>query len=52
MVKYALFARLEAKPGKEDEVASFLQAGLQLANQEERTPLWFALRLGPRTFGI
>jgi quinol monooxygenase YgiN len=47
-----LFVRLEAKPGKEDEVAAFLQQGLQLANQEATTPLWFALRLGPTTFAI
>jgi quinol monooxygenase YgiN len=52
MVKYALFARLEAKPGKEDEVAKFLEAGLGLAQQESFTPVWFALRLGPTTFGI
>jgi quinol monooxygenase YgiN len=26
--------------------------GLQLANQEASTPLWFALRLGPKTFAI
>jgi len=48
----ALFARLEAKPGKEKEVASFLMQGLQLANQETTTPVWFALKLGPTTFGI
>lgn len=48
----ALFARLEAKPGKEQEVAAFLEQGLQLANQETTTPVWFALRLGPTTFGI
>jgi quinol monooxygenase YgiN len=52
MLTLSLFARLEAKPGKEQEVASFLQQGLQLANQETTTPVWFALRLGPTTFGI
>ena len=26
--------------------------GLQLANQEATTPLWFALRLGPSTFAV
>jgi len=52
MIKYALFARLEAKPGKEDEVAAFLQAGLRMAQEEETTPIWFALRLSPSTFGI
>jgi quinol monooxygenase YgiN len=47
-----LFVRLEAKPGKEDEVAAFLRQGLQLAQEETTTPLWFALRLGPSTFAI
>jgi quinol monooxygenase YgiN len=52
MLKHGLFARLEAKPGKEDAVAAFLMQGLQLANQETTTPVWFALRLGPTTFAI
>ena len=52
MLKLGLFARLEAKPGKEEAVAAFLMQGLQLANQETTTPVWFALRLGPTTFAI
>jgi quinol monooxygenase YgiN len=52
MIKHALFVRLEARVGKETEVAQFLQAGLALAQQEGTTPVWFALRLGPSTFGI
>jgi quinol monooxygenase YgiN len=52
MCKLALFARLEAKAGKEKEVAKFLEAGLAMANEEATTPVWFALRLGPTTFGI
>jgi quinol monooxygenase YgiN len=52
MFKAALLVRLEAKPGKEKEVMDFLEAGLALANQEATTPLWFALRLGPTTFGV
>jgi quinol monooxygenase YgiN len=52
MLTLSLFARLEAKPGKEEEVAAFLKQGLQMANQETTTPLWFALRLGPSTFAI
>src|SRR5262245_18742196 len=51
-MKLALFARLEAKPGKENEVVEFLRQGLALANHEATTLLWFALRLGPTTFGI
>ena len=52
MLKHSLFVRLEAKPGKEEEVAAFLMQGLQLAVQETTTPLWFALRFGPTTFAI
>jgi quinol monooxygenase YgiN len=52
MYTLALFARLEAKAGKEREVAKFLETGLALANQETTTPIWFALRLGPTTFGV
>ena len=52
MIKQALFVRLEAKPGKEAELAQFLQAGLGMARQEATTPVWFALQIGPSTFGI
>ena len=52
MVKYALFVRLEAKPGKESDVAKFLQTGLELSMRESGTPVWFALRLSPTTFAI
>jgi len=48
----SLFVRLEAKPGKEVEVAAFLRQGLELARQEATTQVWFALRLGPTTFGV
>ena len=51
-MKLALFARLEAKPGEEKEVADLLRQGLVLANQEATTLMWFALRLGPTTFAI
>lgn len=52
MVRVALLVRLQAKPGKEAEVARFLESALVLANQEATTPIWFGLRLGPATFGI
>src|SRR5215467_7879046 len=52
MVRVALLVRLRAKPGKEQDVAKFLESGLTLANQEATTPVWFALRLSPATFGI
>lgn len=52
MVTVALFVRLEAKPGKEAEVESFLRGGLPLVQEEPATTAWFGIRLGPSTFGI
>jgi len=52
MLSLGLFVRIEAKPGKAKEVAAFLKQGLQMAHEEATTPLWFALRLGPSTFGV
>src|SRR5262245_45186169 len=50
MPALSLFVRLEAKPGKEAEVAAFLDQGLELARREATTLVW--LRLGPSTFGV
>lgn len=44
MEKLALLARLEAKPGKEKEVAEFLKSALPLAEAEPGTIRWYALR--------
>jgi quinol monooxygenase YgiN len=52
MVKVGLFVRLEAKSGKEAEVESFLRGGLSIVEAEPATIAWFAIRLGPTTFGI
>jgi quinol monooxygenase YgiN len=52
MISVGLFVRLEAKPGKEEDLAAFLMQGLDLANRETTTPLWFAFRLGDRSSGI
>jgi quinol monooxygenase YgiN len=52
MVTVALFVRLEAKPGKETEVESFLKSGLALVQEEPDTTTWYAIRMGPSTFGI
>lgn len=52
MEKVALLARLEARPGKEQELAEFIKSALPLALAETNTIHWFALQLGPSTFGI
>lgn len=52
MVKLGLYVRLEAKPGKEKEVEAFLQQGGSMVVDEPQTMAWFAIRMGPSTFGI
>lgn len=52
MVHVGLLVRLEAKPGKEEEVESFLRSGLAIVQEEPATTAWFAFQLGPTTFGI
>ncbi len=52
MVKTALYVRLDAKPGKESEVEAFLKGGLAIVQEEPATTAWFAIRMGPSTFGI
>ncbi len=52
MVAVALLVRLEAKPGKETDVESFLRGGLSIVEEEPATTAWFAIRMGPSTFGI
>ena len=52
MVKVALFVRLEAKPGKEQALEDFLKSALPLAQAKPATITWYAIKLGPSTFGI
>jgi quinol monooxygenase YgiN len=52
MTQHALYVQLEAKPGKEQEVANFLSSARSMVNDEPETTAWFAIRTGPRTFGI
>ena len=51
-VNVGLLVTLEAKPGKEDEVAAFLNGGLALVEQEPGTVTWYAFRQDQSTFGI
>src|SRR4051812_32107794 len=50
--RVALLIRLEAKPGKEADVASFLEGAVPLVQEEPGTTSWFAIRTGPSTYGI
>lgn len=52
MTTKALWVSLEAKPGKETEVAEFLASAVPLVQAETGTTAWFAVRMGPASFGI
>jgi len=52
MDRLALFAMLQARPGKEAAVEEFLKSAQPLAAQESGTTSWYAIKLGPAKFGI
>ena len=47
-----LLALLEAKPGKGEELAAFLQAGREIAAAEEGTLTWYAFKISDTQYGI
>ena len=52
MIDRALFVRIEAKEGKENEVEDFLRSALDDVMEEEGTIDWYAIKFGPRDFAI
>ena len=52
MTKFALYVPLEARPGKEKEVADFLRSAVPLVNAEPGTISWYAIQEGPSSFAI
>ncbi|MGC1904421.1 MAG: antibiotic biosynthesis monooxygenase [Candidatus Acidiferrum sp.] len=52
MDRLAIWAMLEAKPGKEREVEEFLKSAQPLAEREAGTTSWYALKIGPSQYGI
>uniref|UniRef100_UPI00068A4F75 putative quinol monooxygenase n=1 Tax=Paracoccus sphaerophysae TaxID=690417 RepID=UPI00068A4F75 len=51
-VSKALLVRLEALPGREDDVRGFLNQGLSIVEGEPKTVRWFGIQFGPSSFGI
>jgi quinol monooxygenase YgiN len=51
-VRLGILALLEAKPGKGDELAAFLEAGRALALAEEGTVTWYAFKISDTSYGI
>ena len=52
MVTVGLLVHLEAKPGKEADVERFLEGWLALVNAEPDKTAWFAVKMGPSSYGI
>ena len=50
-VTKGLLVRFDALPGKEDDVKEFLDSGRALVEEEPATTAWFAIRVGPSSFG-
>jgi quinol monooxygenase YgiN len=49
---FALYVELKAKPGKEEDVAKFLESARALVLAETGTIAWFAVRFDKATFAI
>jgi hypothetical protein len=52
LVTGGLLVILEANPGREEEVAVFLELAQPLVEEEPGTAAWFGIRYGPSTFGV
>jgi quinol monooxygenase YgiN len=52
LVAVGLLVTLEAKPGKEGDLAAFLKAALPLVEEEPQTTAWSAVRLTSSRFAI
>jgi quinol monooxygenase YgiN len=52
MVNLGLLVRLDAKPGRDDDVEEFLRSAQALVRLEPATTAWFAVRFGRSEYGI
>jgi quinol monooxygenase YgiN len=52
MSRLAIWAQLEAKPGKEKDLEAFLKSAQPLAQSEPGTVTWYAIKMGPSKYGI
>ena len=52
MEAIGLLVTLEARAGKEADAEAFLKSAQPLALDEKGTLKWYAIKLGPRKFGI
>ena len=52
MDQLAVWATMEARPGKEREVEEHLRESRSLIDDETGTTTFFALKVGPSTYGV
>ena len=52
MLTHSLIVRIVAKEDRAEEVAAFLTGALPLAENEDFTPVWFAMRADTTTFYV
>ena len=51
-VAVGLLLRLEAAPGRENNIQRLLGGAISMVNEEPKAMTWFGVRFGPSTFGI
>jgi quinol monooxygenase YgiN len=52
MAMQALWVMLNAKPGKEAEIESFLKLGAAMSNDEPKTVTWYGVKIAPGVYGV
>src|SRR5207302_11233639 len=52
MAKLAIWAEVQAKPGKEKEAEGLLKSAQPLAERAGGTLTWYAVQIGPGKYGI
>lgn len=51
-VQLGLLALLESKPGRGEDLGTFLEAGQALAAAEDGTVTWYAFKISDTSYGI
>jgi len=52
MIKVGILLKVEAKPGKEQDVADFLKSATALVEEEPETINWYGFKINESTFGV
>jgi quinol monooxygenase YgiN len=52
MAKFALYAELKPKPGKEAEIEAFLKQGAEMSKAEKGTVSWYGFKEDNGAYGV